>query len=334
VPFVVRDVFGEPEAVEPALDELCRSALGSRIADGEFFEASVGAVAGVVLEDGRRVVVKAHPPGASTGFLTAMQTVQRRLVESGYPCPEPLASPTPVAAGLAVVETLIDRGVSPNGHDPLVRKALAGALWELIERCRPLAQLDGLDEHAMTVPEGELWPTPHDRRFDFEGTSAGAEWIDSLARQARQIRDEEALDVVVAHSDWRVEHVRMEGGVLTAVYDWDSVMLMTEPQAVGSGAHAFTMNWATGDTVMPSLEELRAFVTDYEEARGRAFSDGERRSAFGSLVYSLAYNARCGHSDKLTDFGRKPPRPELGRPPFSPGGTRALLAAHGEELLT
>ncbi|MDX6514368.1 MAG: hypothetical protein QOH73_34 [Gaiellaceae bacterium] len=326
----MRDVFGSADAVAAALEAFCRDTLGAGVAQAEFFDASVGSVHGLTLEDGRRVVVKAHAPGASVRFLRAMQEVQRHLATGGYPCPEPLVPPTVLGAGVAVAETLIDRGTAPNGHDPAVRRALAAGLCDIVQRCRPLVALEGLDEHAMTVPPGALWPTPHDRRFDFEGTSSGAEWIDRLAAEACRIRDAASAELVVAHSDWRVQHVRMLDEKLTAVYDWDSIMLMTEPQAVGSGAHAFTMNWETGDLVSPSLEEMRAFVAEYEEARGRDFSPVERRAAFGSLVYSLAYTARCQHSDALTDFGQQPAQPGRAVPS---GGAHAMLATHGDELL-
>jgi hypothetical protein len=331
VPFAVRDVFGAPEAVEPALEAFCRATLGAGIEQAEFFEASVGSVAGLMLAGGRRVVVKAHPPEASTRFLEAVQEVQRHLVRGGFPCPEPLAGPAPLGLGVAIVETLIDDGEWPDGHDPAVRRALAAALAELIARCRGLRDLPGLAEHAMTVPAGQLWPRPHDRRFDFEGTAGGAEWIDALARTAAELRDGEAGEPVVAHSDWRVQHVRMAEGILSAVYDWDSLMVMSEAQAVGSAAHAFTMNWATGDIRLPSLEEGQAFVADYEDARGTPFTAAERRAVNGALVYVMAYTARCEHSDALTDMGRRAPAPASATIPA--GSARAFIAAHGAELL-
>jgi hypothetical protein len=239
--------------------------------------------------------------------------------------------PSPLGAGVAVVETLIDRGEAPDGHDPAVRRALAAGLCELIERCGSLVGVAGLDEHAMTVPSGQLWPRPHDRRFDFDGTAAGAEWIDALAQQAARLRDAGAGQPVVAHSDWRVQHVRMERGALSAVYDWDSLMLMSEAQAVGSAAHAFTMNWANGDIQLPTLEEAQAFIAEYEEARGTPFPPAERRAVDGALVYVMAYTARCEHSDARTDMGRRPPGEASG--PIPEGSARAFVAAHGEALL-
>jgi hypothetical protein len=65
---------------------------------------------------------------------------------------------------------------------------------------------------------------------------------------------------------------------------------------------------------------MRAFVADYEIARGAAFDPSERRVVAGSLVYSLAYTARCTHA-----LGERAERLD--------GDFRPVLAAHGEEIL-
>jgi hypothetical protein len=102
----------------------------------------------------------------------------------------------------------------------------------------------------MSVGEDQLWPVPHDGRFDFEATADGAEWIDRIAAQARPLLDREVGAVVVGHTDWRVQHMLFADGRLTAVYDWASLTVMREPRLVGSVAHAFTTSWAaeTGDS--------------------------------------------------------------------------------------
>ena len=46
----------------------------------------------------------------------------------------------------------------------------------------------------------------------------------------------------------------------------------------------------------------------------------------------MAYSARCGHSDALTDMGRRPPR-RAASPEIPEGTGQAFLAAHAEELL-
>jgi hypothetical protein len=333
LPLIVRELFTDvtPGGVAAELREIEVSLLGGAIERTEMFGAGVGCVHGGRLPDGRRAVVKLHAPRVAVPFLEAMQEVQRHLAADGFPCPEPLGGPTRFDRGTAVAESLLDRGSDADAHDPAVRRVMAAVLAWLVERCRPLVGSEALREHPMRAAPGALWPVPHEPRFDFEATSAGAEWIDRIAAEALAVPA--AGEWVVGHADWRVEHMRFDGGAVTAVYDWDSVRIDREPALVGAAAYAFTANWSRTDLVyLPTLEEALAFVADYEQARGARFTAAEHRAARASLVYMMGYSARCGHSDALTDMGRHPPRP--GPPPEIQKGTgQAFLAAHAEELL-
>jgi hypothetical protein len=82
VPHAVREVFPDPAPAEiaSAVGAWCHDNLGADPVAAEFFAVSVGCVHGLRLADGRRVVVKVHPPRASTRYLGAMQAVQRELV--------------------------------------------------------------------------------------------------------------------------------------------------------------------------------------------------------------------------------------------------------------
>ncbi len=71
--------------------------LGSRVAVVEQWHLSVGAVAIVTLEDGRRAALKAFQSRWSPDFLEAVVTVQRHLAEHGLPCAMPIAGPAPAA---------------------------------------------------------------------------------------------------------------------------------------------------------------------------------------------------------------------------------------------
>jgi hypothetical protein len=331
----VRDVFSDssPAGIASALEEFCWREFGVGVEEPEFFDASVGSVHGLRLRDGRRIVVKVHGARTTAGFLEAVQTVQRRLAADGFPAPEPLVGPVPFGGGTAVAESLIDGGEHPDARAPAVRRAMAASLARLIELCRPLTQLAGLRANIMASEEDRLWPVPHDGRFDFEATAPGAEWLDRLAAQARRVRDHQVGAIVVGHTDWRAQHLRFANGKLTAVYDWDSLSIEREPLLVGSAAHAFTANWEESDRQqLPSLSEALAFISDYEDARGAPFAADERAVVSASLTYTMAYTARCEHSDALTDFGQRAP----GTPTSSrvPAGTaRAFLAEHASGLL-
>jgi hypothetical protein len=125
--------------------------------------------------------------------------------------------------------------------------------------------------------------------------------------------------------DWRTENLRVEGDRVAAIFDWDSVCAVPEPALVGYDAAAFTADWsnATIDQ-LPTLEESAAFISDYEAARGGGFTEGERHTADGAHLYSVAYGARCEHSDAALGIF-----PDAG----VDQGWRGLLRARGERWL-
>ncbi len=45
----------------------------------------------------------------------------------------------------------------------------------------------------------------------------------------------------------------------------------------------------------PSRDEARAFVADYEAARGRPFTGAERRRLDAAAIHAMTYTARCEH---------------------------------------
>jgi hypothetical protein len=325
-----RDVFATNDArrIAAQVDRFCRERLGAGVERCDFFASSVGSVHGLRLANGRQVVVKAYRRDVDTTHLTAMQRVQARLATDGFPAPCPIVSPTPLARGIAIVETLLDRGEWADAHEPVVRRAVAAGLAQLLRCARPLTGVPGLASWR-DVYDG-LWRQPHDRRFDFPGTAHGAESIDRLAAAARRRLDEDdAGDHVIGHGDWRVEHLRFADGELSAVYDWDSLSVGPEPVFAGAAAHAFTADWSIeGHACIPTVDESLAFLDDYEAARGAPFTERERRLAHAGLVATMAYSARCGHSDRLTACGTRPPR----RPsePVPPDG---ILVRHGERRL-
>ena len=301
-PAIVGAVFGalSGDAIAAAVDGLCIAQLGSAVAEVEFFSASQGCVFGLALDDARRVVVKTHGPGTDVAFLSAVQAVQRRAVQAGFPAPAPLLAPTPLCAGNAIAETLLDAGILVDAHDPALRRAVASGLVALIAACRgPLPP--GIEAGPLGRDGGQLWPQPHDARLDFGATASGAEWIDAIATRALTIR--KPGDLVIGHSDWRVEHLRIGGdGRVSATYDWDSISVAAECWFAGAAASSFTVDLERGLT-RPDPDELLAFVDDYEIARGRPFAAAERRGVHASAVYLTAYTARCEHSNTMLGWG-------------------------------
>lgn len=291
--------------------------------DVRFVHPGVGLVVGLDLEDGRGAVLKVHRWHVSVDGLAAVQTVQRELADRGLPAPRPLAAPARLGRGLATLEEL-RAGDRADGHDPRVRRSVAAGLARFISAASRITPMPSVGRGSLAPVGGALWTEPHDLRFDFERTASGAEWIDDLARRARATLTALELPDVVAHFDWRVENLGFRGSEIVAVYDWDSVALAPEPVAVGQAAAAFSTDWGTGHSTLPSVAEMRSFVADYAVERGRTFATEERAALDAANLLLCAYSARCEHSDQRL-------RPELVPPPEQ--GWRALLRRRATEPL-
>jgi hypothetical protein len=193
-----------------------------------------------------------------------------------------------------------------------VRSALAAQLHRLVEVARPLVGVVdvGLAEPKLTAGD-PLWGEPHDVKFDFDASRAGAEWIDALARTARDRLAPDGEPLVIGHCDWRVEHVGFDGDRVVAIYDWDSLALVSEPVMVGKAAAQFSINWRLHDdghdVEFPTIDDMRAFVRDYEAARGTPFTDSQREALDAANLALMCYGARCQHSLVVLD-------PEIGAP--------------------
>ena len=125
------------------------------------------------------------------------------------PMPRAAGGPHAARSGNRGGGVAADRGEPADAHDAEIRRALQQTLVRPVERGRGLTGLDGLRHGLMVRREGHLWPRPHDRRFDFEATKRGAEWIDAFATKARRILDSVGGgEGVVGHTDWRVGNMR------------------------------------------------------------------------------------------------------------------------------
>jgi hypothetical protein len=288
-PKVERSIFGtaDPEAIWEQVLETCPEAMGCFA-----FRVSIGALFGLELRDESRVALKIHTGAYSTSYLAAAQAVQEHLWRRGFPCPRPLGG-----RGRATLEEWREDGVYRDGHVAEVRRALAIALARLIEltdELRPLPRL----QRGFAFPRRvtQLWPTPHNVLFNFEATSAGAEWIDEIAAAALAVRHDRIGREVVGHGDWVANHVRFDGAEPCVAYDWDSLETDREPNLLGCAAATFTYNEQLPVELEPSVEETRAFVADYEAARGAALTADELRATHAAAVYVRAYATRCGHA--------------------------------------
>ncbi len=292
-----RAIFGD-DALEPmrsSVAELVEAQLGTSVTEWLFTIERRSVTSALALADGRRVVVKAHPPvSLGAARLAAVQSVQHHLADSGFACPCPLVEPVPLGRGIAVVESLLDDGRPPDPGSAEDRRAMArvlAAITTVSEPLRPLLQL-----HVRSVPglpAGALWPPPPDPRLVL-GDSSEAAWIDGIGARARRFRTRPAsAPLVIGHGDWHVEHLRLDGDRAAADNDWDSLLEVPEPFLVGCALGGFTADWSVDEPpVVPNREVAIRFVADYEEARGRRFSPAERATADAHWLEMTAYAAR------------------------------------------
>ncbi len=318
--FVEPVVFGttDPHQIADLIDAFCHKELDAAVADYLFYASSQGAVCGVCLGDGRRVVLKIHQPSRSPDFLKAIVQVQHYLVDHGYPCTKPLLDPKPLAYGIAIVEELVDEGVYHQAHDSTIRRSMAEMFAWLIKLTWTPETIPGLQPASLDLrlPAGVLWPTPHSKLFDFEATASGAEWIDEIARQAQETKLRGAGQLVLGHNDWSVKHFRYVGERVRVIYDWDSLALEKEPIVVGHASANFTYTEFFDGPRLPTNEESRAFITEYEVARGKPFTLDEHQTLKAAEIYSIAYSARCEHALKPNETK------------YPEGSPRSLLAQY------
>jgi len=297
-PFVELAVFGTDDAAAIAgtLNSFCLQVLGARVRQGLFHQSSIGSVSGIRLEDGRAVVIKAHQPERSRALLAEIVQIQSYLAENGIFAPRILAGPVALGQGLAIVERFCDAGTTADAHEAEVRRALAGGLSAMVTACERFVPSTSLEPALLTSACDALWPKPHSKLFDFSATSRGAEWIDELAALARE-QMVPAGRRIIGHSDWRQEHVRFIGDRPAVAFDWDSLCCELEPTLLGFVANGFCADWSCADRRQaPSIEEARAFKSDYEEARSRRFAPDESRLCGAAFAYACAYTARCVHA--------------------------------------
>ena len=296
---VMFSVLTNLEEIAEIFETFCIRELGSPAVGGLFYAASAGCVLGVQLGSGDSVVIKAYQDRWRKPFLDAVQDAQRLLTRGGMPCPQPLVPPAeirPMSPNLSVVETwLPDPGIRAGGS-AAARKVSAASLSLQITLCSALRDVDRFSDHPLRSDGAGLYGTPHSPLFDFDGTREGAEWIDDLARQAREIRDQDTSRLVVAHTDWSACNVRFDEEGLLAVYDWDSLALVRECTALGQAAMTWSVTADPGGTEFPDMDSVLDYMIDYERARNLGLTSEEHRAARAAAVYVLAYTARCEHS--------------------------------------
>ena len=292
-------IFGaaDPLAIARRVEWFCRDRLGCGVTSCEDFVQSVGAVFVLGLDSGDRIVLKFHVLGegrlGATGTLaalTAVYDVQDKLAKVAVPCAAVVHPPIAWEGGAVAAMAYLDGTGAEDSREPRVRRAMAGMLAEIARVAAPLRDTPFL---PLSRPPDGLWPVPHNVLFDL--ATPGGEWIDHRARLARSVLDASSPAPILFHTDFSAANVRVRDGRVCAIYDMDSVALIDEMGGLAATAVHHTYTGAEQES-RTTREQARAFVAEYEVARGRALTDLERERLNAAAIYAMAYTARCEHS--------------------------------------
>ncbi len=279
--------------VDPApLAKWCKKHLGSPPTAELFRSGYLSAVVGLRLADDREVVVKVRPDSPR---IAACAEVQRRMFESGYPCPEPLAGPAPFGDGVATAEAYVPGGTVLPSAD-YAAQAFAEAFARLVRLAPRPAEVSTLDPApswaAWNHAEAGLWPRPEDSDIDLNEV-AGPQWIDDAGSRARDRLRAGASEAVIGHCDWLAGNLRWSGDELLVVHDWDSTAADSEAVLVGFAAALYS---TVSPDELATVEETERFLEAYCDARSRAFSPDELQRSWAAGVWTRAYDARYQHA--------------------------------------
>jgi hypothetical protein len=272
-------------------DELaawCTQWLGATPTQRLFEIAHLSIVVGLRLTDGREVVVKARPPADR---IQGCIYVHRHLWAAGFPCPEPLAGPTPLGALTATAEAFVPGGMSltPGPDSP---QLFAEALAELIRLAPSVAAVPTLAPPPAWVwwdhDQPGTWPLPDDRDTDLNAQAEPA-WLEDIGRRVHRRLAQYQASPVVGHADWEEPNLRWLDRRLYVVHDWDSIV--SHPEATIAGVAAEVCP-GLGGPGLATLEETATFLLAYEQARGHHWSREEREVCWAAGLWIRAYNAK------------------------------------------
>lgn len=267
----------------------CTEHLGSPPTAELFTSGHLATVIGLRLTDNREVVVKVRP---GSPRIAACAEVQRRMFESGYPCPEPLAGPAPLGGDVATAEAYVPGGAVLPGTEHASRVS-AEAFARLIRLAPRPADVPSLDPApswaAWNHTEPGLWPRPDEFDVDLNEI-AGPEWIDEAGRRARDRLRAGTHRAVIGHCDWLASNLRWKGDELLVVHDWDSAAADGEAVLAGFAA---AVHSAVSPDEPATIEESGTFLDAYGDARGQRFSADEVQLSWAAGVWTRAYDAKC-----------------------------------------
>jgi len=274
---------------EAWVQELTLNHLGVQPSGALFAKKSVGAVIGLVLENGELSVLKLFNRCFTLAELTAMHRCLATVAAHGFPVPRQRSEIFEADEGVFGCFFGYLDGKHRDPHEPPVRRELARSLAELNEL---LSRLDPAGLPLAPSQLTTLWP-PAQRIWELrEVDDEDMRFIEAQARAAQVVLKKSKLPRVVTHLDWGVKNIRFRDDAVCAVYDSDSLHGASEAECVGRAAALFTAQWDIPARLTPAPSEAKAFVEEYQAARGRKFSRAERAVSAAAARYLVAQVAR------------------------------------------
>ncbi|VVJ21297.1 Uncharacterised protein [Amycolatopsis camponoti] len=269
------------------LSPWCVEQLGAGPVEVLFERTSLSAVAGLRLADGREVVVKAREDDGRAGSCVAAQA---RLADRGFPCARPITPVTVVDALAVHAEESLPGGEMLRGDSPDVAVRCAAVFARLMAELADVTVAPPLPNPRWVRWDhggSGLWPAIG--FLDERDQGAVPAHVVDTARRARERLLATDLPCVLGHADFEAQNLRWRDGEVLAVHDWDSLAWQPEAALVGAASGAFAS--ATPPT-LPPIESSEAFLTAYQDLRGRRFTAAERETAWAAGLWTAAHNAR------------------------------------------
>ncbi|AXB41685.1 phosphotransferase [Amycolatopsis albispora] len=278
----------------------CADRLGAEPAEVLFHRPGISVVFGLRLGDGAEVVVKARD---DDGRAASCVAAQARLAERGFPCARPLTPVTALGSLAVHAEEFRPGGELLSGDSPEVAVRYAEVFARLMAELASVTVAPPLPNPRWARwdhRDSGVWPSIG--FLDERDQSLVPEYIvDTAVRVRRRVLAAD-LPCVLGHADFEAQNLRWHGDDVWAVHDWDS--LAWQPEAALAGAASGTFPKIAPAT-LPPIASSAAFLTTYQDLRGREFSAVEQEIAWAASMWTAAHDARWdalhGHGPRAGD---------------------------------
>ncbi len=265
----------------------CAEHLGSVPVEVLFERRSLSEVVGLRLADGREVVVKARE---AEGREASCVAAQARLAERGFPCARPLTDVIRVGSLAVHAEESRPGGEMLLGDTPDIAERYSAVFARLMTELTDVVVAPPLPNPRWARWDHRdpgLWPAIG--FLDERDQSAVPAYVVDTAVRARKRLLATDLPCVLGHADFEAQNLRWHAGEIRAVHDWDSLAWQPEAALVGAASGTFTS--ASPPTLAP-IASSAAFLTAYQELRGRRFTAEEEEIAWAASLWIAVHNAR------------------------------------------